>query len=69
VFQSCIPVSVGLLFTPWELTQPALVSAGIAIASTTVVYLSIRRRALLSPAVLARAGLLYLAFVVYIVLR
>jgi cation:H+ antiporter len=69
VFQSCIPVSVGLLFTPWELTQPALVSAGIAIASTTVVYLSIRRRALLSPTVLARAGLLYLAFVVYVVLR
>jgi cation:H+ antiporter len=39
VFQSCIPAAVGLLFTPWDLTQPALVSAGIAIASTLVVYL------------------------------
>jgi cation:H+ antiporter len=69
VFQSCIPAAVGLLFTPWDLTQPALVSAGIAIASTLVVYLSIRRRNLLSPTVLARAGVLYVAFVVYIVLR
>jgi len=69
VFQSCIPVSVGLVFTPWDLTQPALVSAAIAIASTAVVYLSIRRRNRLSPTVLARAGILYVAFVVYVVLR
>ncbi len=69
VFQSCIPVSVGLIFTPWELTQPALVSAAIALASTAVVYLSIRRRNHLSPTVLARAGVLYVAFVAYVVLR
>jgi cation:H+ antiporter len=69
VFQSCIPVSVGLIFTPWDLTQPALVSAAIAIASTAVVYLSIRRHGRLSPTVLARAGILYVAFVIYVVLR
>ena len=69
VFQSCIPVSVGLVFTQWELTQPALVSAVIALASTLVVYLSITRRGLLSPHVLARAGFLYLAFILYVVLR
>ena len=69
VFQSCIPVSVGLIFTPWDLTQPALVSAVIALASTAVVYLSITRRGHLSPNVLARAGILYLAFILYVVLR
>jgi cation:H+ antiporter len=69
VFQSCIPVSVGLIFTPWELTQPALVSAIIALLSTAVVYLSITRRGHLSPNVLARAGILYLAFILYLVLR
>jgi cation:H+ antiporter len=69
VFQSCIPVSVGLIFTPWELTQPALVSAGIAVLSTAIVYLSITRRGHLSPNVLARAGILYVAFILYVVLR
>jgi cation:H+ antiporter len=69
VFQSCIPVSVGLIFTPWDLTQPALVSAVIALASTAVVFLSIRHRGELSPNVLARAGILYVAFILYVVLR
>ncbi len=69
VFQSCIPVSVGLIFTPWELTQPALVSAGIALLSTAIVFLSITRRGHLSPTVLARAGILYVAFILYVVLR
>ncbi len=69
VFQSCIPVAIGVSFTPWELSQPALVSASIAIVSTGIVYLSLRRRGVLSPAVLARAGILYVAFVLYVVLR
>ena len=69
VFQSCIPVSVGLIFTSWELTQPAFISAAIAVLSTAIVYLSIARRGHLSPNVLARAGILYVAFVLYIVLR
>jgi cation:H+ antiporter len=69
VFQSCIPVSVGLIFTSWDLTQPALVSAIIALVSTAVVYASITRRGNLSPNVLARAGILYVAFIVYVVLR
>jgi cation:H+ antiporter len=69
VFQSCIPVSVGLIFTSWELTQPALVSAIIALLSTAIVFASITRRGHLSPNVLARAGILYIAFILYVVLR
>jgi cation:H+ antiporter len=69
VFQSCIPVTVGVLFTDWELTETALVSAGIALASTGIVYLSIRKRGYLSSYVLARAGLLWVAFVVYVIVK
>ncbi len=69
VFQSCIPVSVGLIFTSWDLTQPALVSAFIALFSTGIVFLSITRRGHLRASVLARAGILYLAFILYVVLR
>jgi cation:H+ antiporter len=69
VFQSCIPVAVGVTFTDWELTETALVSAVIALASTAVVYFSIMRRGYLSSFVLARAGLLWIGFVVYVVVK
>ncbi len=68
VFQSCIPVAVGVTFTDWDLTTPALISAAIALTSSAIVYLSIKKRGYLSSYVLARAGLLWLAFVVYIVI-
>ncbi|HEX5370156.1 MAG TPA: sodium:calcium antiporter [Dehalococcoidia bacterium] len=69
VFQSCIPVSVGVAFTDWELTQEALVSAVIALASTAIVYISIRQRGYLSSYILARAGLLWCGFVTYVVIK
>jgi cation:H+ antiporter len=69
VFQSCIPVSVGLIFTSWELNQPAIVSALIALLSTAIVYVSITRRGHLRATVLARAGILYVAFLLYVILR
>jgi cation:H+ antiporter len=69
VFQSCIPVAVGLFFTEWELTETALVSAVIALASTGIVYISLLNSGLLSAVVLARAGLLWVGFVVYVVIK
>ena len=69
VFQSCIPVSVGVIFTDWKLTETALVSAAIALASTGVVYMSIRQRGYLSSFVLARAGLLWVGFVIYVIAK
>ncbi len=68
VFQSCIPVAVGLLFTDWELTETALVSGGIALLSTGIVYASLNS-GYLAATVLARAGLLWVAFVVYVVVK
>jgi cation:H+ antiporter len=69
VFQSCIPVSVGVAFTDWDLTQEALVSGAIALISTGIVYLSIRSRGYLSAHVLARAGIFWLGFVTYVVVK
>jgi cation:H+ antiporter len=69
VFQSCIPVAIGVTFTDWHLSETALVSAGIALASTGIVYLSIKNRGYLSSFVLARAGLLWVAFVVYVIVK
>jgi cation:H+ antiporter len=69
VFQSCIPVAVGVVFTDWELTDTALVSAGIALGSTGLVFMSIRNRGYLSSHILARAGLLWIAFVVFVVVK
>lgn len=67
VFQSCIPVAVGLLLTPWVLDTPALVSATIAILSTATVYGTMRWRGILSPHLLALGGIFYLGFIFYIV--
>jgi len=69
VFQSCIPVGVGITFTDWELTETALVSAAIALGSSGIVYMSIRNRGYLSSHVLARAGIFWVAFVVYVIVK
>ncbi|MPZ48792.1 MAG: sodium:calcium antiporter [Dehalococcoidia bacterium] len=69
VFQSCIPVAIGLLFTEWVLSETALVSAAIALGSTGIVYLSIKKRGYLSSFVLARAGFLWIGFVIYVVAK
>jgi cation:H+ antiporter len=69
VFQSCIPVAIGVLFTDWVLSETALVSAAIALVSTAIVYLSIKNRGYLSAFVLARAGLFWVAFVIYVIVK
>lgn len=67
VFQSCIPVAVGLWMTPWVLDTPGLVSAGVALVSTAIVYSMIVTRKKLTPGVLLVGGLMYVAFIVYVV--
>ncbi|MBM2826649.1 MAG: Sodium/calcium exchanger rane region [Dehalococcoidia bacterium] len=67
VFQSCIPVAIGLAFTSWELSAPALVSAVIAIGSTGLVLGVMRFSGMLSAKLLASAGVLYLVYVGYVI--
>ncbi len=64
VFQSCIPVAVGLWLTPWVLNKASLLSAFAAIASGIVLVIYMRRTGKLTPFILLSGGGFYVAFLV-----
>jgi cation:H+ antiporter len=61
VFQSCIPVLVGVTLTPWNLMQrpEAVASAVIALLSVAIVFITMRVTKRLSPYVLLLGAPLY----------
>lgn len=66
VFQSCVPVVLGVLFTEWAFTaQSALsfASAGVAFLATIIIFGTMLRRGRLSAWVLLVGGPLYLLYV------
>jgi cation:H+ antiporter len=66
VFQSMIPVGIGLLFTDWDLSGNAAVSVGLGIAGGVIAYWALRLRDRFElPAVLAWVGL-YLVFLLVV---
>lgn len=67
VFQSCIPVAIGLWFTPWVLNEFAIASAVVAIAAGLLMQVYLRSGNVLSGRELASLGLLYAGFIVYVV--
>lgn len=64
VFQSTIPVSIGILFTPWELGFLSAFSAVLALASGVVFMGFLLRRRPLRGFVMLGAGSLYAVFLV-----
>ncbi len=42
VFQSCIPVALGLIFTPWHLAPAELIGGAVALVSAAILYLNLR---------------------------
>ncbi|MBI5632912.1 MAG: sodium:calcium antiporter [Nitrospirae bacterium] len=62
VFQSTFPVSVGLIYTDWNISGMALLSAVLAIISATAVLgvISVTKR--ISPFVMLFGGVLYLVY-------
>ncbi len=66
VFQSTFPVSVGLLFTTWQLDRPSMVAGVLALISGTVFYVTLRVRHTLTWWSLAGAGSVYFAYLVYV---
>jgi cation:H+ antiporter len=66
VFQSCIPVSIGILFTSWQLDIMAVASAILALMSASVVYIFIKFRGRLNPVPLLAGGIFYVAFIVFL---
>jgi cation:H+ antiporter len=68
VFQSCIPVSIGIVATSWQLDIKAVVSGILALLSAGVVYLWIKIRGKLNPVPLLAGGVFYITFIIYLVL-
>ncbi|HET7270875.1 MAG TPA: hypothetical protein VFI90_07275 [Rubrobacter sp.] len=64
VFQSTIPVSIGVLFTPWHLDFLSAFAAALAILSSIVFLGFLLRKAPLRAFVMLGAGSLYIVFVV-----
>jgi cation:H+ antiporter len=49
VFQSCIPVALGLAFSPWHLTPPELLAGAVGLVSSTVLFINVRDGELGTP--------------------
>lgn len=64
VFQSTVPVTLGILFTPWDLKFLDLFSVGLALASGFVLFLMLRaKRPVRAEVLLVGGGAMYAAFV------
>ena len=61
VFQSCIPVALGLAFTPWVLTAPEILAAAIALSSSAILFINLRDSELGTPTLML-GGLAYAIF-------
>jgi cation:H+ antiporter len=68
VFQSTIPVTLGLLFTKWQLNSLSVFAVGLALASGVVFYLLLRSKRPMKGPYLLLGGVMYAAFVVAAVL-
>src|SRR5687768_7969124 len=66
VFQSTIPVGIGLIFTDWELSGNAAVSVGLGLAGGALAYWALRLRDRFELAPVLGWLALYAAFIVVV---
>jgi cation:H+ antiporter len=67
VFQSTIPVAVGLAFTDWELDRFAAVSMALGLAGGAVAYWALRLRDRFDALAIAAWAALYAVFLGYVI--
>ena len=67
VFQSTLPVSIGLAFTPWELDRYSILAGCLALAGGLVAILTLQIRRRFSGRAILLWATLYAVFVVYVV--
>jgi cation:H+ antiporter len=67
VFQSTIPVSVGLLFTSWELDTYSILAGSLALAGGVVAIVTLQIRRRFSGRAIALWASLYAVFVGYVI--
>jgi len=68
VFQSCIPVAIGILATPWKLDTAGALSGFISIASAMLVYLELSFKKKLSAMTLMMGAAFYSIFILYLLI-
>ena len=66
VFQSTIPIAVGLLLTEWDLDRFALVSGGLGLAGGVIAYWALRRRQRFELVPILAWSALFAAFLAYV---
>ena len=69
VFQASFPVSVGLVLTPWKLTQDGLVAAIVALAAAAWLYVAVRLMKTLPAWLLTLQVVLYGGYLAYVLSR
>ncbi len=67
VFQSSIPVSIGLMFTSWHLELINIASIVIAMASSFWMFYNIRRNNGISYKVMLTSGSLYILYIILLI--
>jgi cation:H+ antiporter len=61
VFQSCIPVALGLAFSPWVLSAPEILASVIALTSALILFINLRDSELGTPTLMI-GGIEYAIF-------
>jgi cation:H+ antiporter len=67
VFQSTIPIAVGLAFTEWELDRFAAVSMGLGLAGGAVAYWALRLRGRFDASPIVAWAALYAVFLAFVI--
>lgn len=66
VFQSSVITAIGVMMTPWKLSQTAFVTVFLTFASVGLAYAQIRIKRVLTPSTLLAGGLFYTLFVILV---
>jgi cation:H+ antiporter len=66
VFQSTLPIAFGLAFTEWDLDRFGILSAALGLAGGVVAYWALRLRGQFNVSAIVVWGILYAAFLVYV---
>ena len=67
VFQSTLPIAIGLAFTSWELDRYSIVAGCLALAGGLLAILTLQVRRRFTGSAIVLWALLYLAFVAFVV--
>lgn len=68
MIQATVPTAFGLFFTPWLFDESLIVAAGVTLAAVLTLFMAFRR-GFISRKLLASMALLYIAFIVWVVVR